>query len=63
MKKVLLASALLAVVLFGCQSDDDNNVPSDLRINNFIWKGLNQYISGRPMFLTWPTTVLQTSPS
>ena len=43
MKKVLLASALLAVVLFGCQSDDDNNVPSDLRINNFIWKGLNQY--------------------
>jgi C-terminal processing protease CtpA/Prc len=44
MKKLLFLTAVLAAGLFSaCQTDDENHVPSDLRINNFIWKGLNEY--------------------
>jgi len=41
MKKLLFFASFL--FFFSCQTDDENHVPSDLRINNFIWKGLNQY--------------------
>ncbi len=37
--------ALIAITLLflGCETQDDNKVPADIGINNFIWKGLNQY--------------------
>ena len=38
---------LFFVFLFGLQSCTDNNdtldIPAELQIHNFIWKGLNQY--------------------
>lgn len=40
-KSVLLL--LIFGLLSGCTKDDSNNVPADLAVNNFIWKGLNQY--------------------
>lgn len=46
MKKFLNYLFLLAFACFifgGCENQDDNNVPPDLRINDFIWKGMNLY--------------------
>lgn len=34
---------LLAFALHSCEVQDDNNVPEDIAINNFVWKGLNLY--------------------
>ena len=35
---------LLALITFqSCQDQDDIAAPSNLEIQNFIWKGLNQY--------------------
>jgi carboxyl-terminal processing protease len=34
---------LFFCLLSSCTKDDSNNVPADLAVNNFIWKGLNQY--------------------
>ncbi|MDI1256812.1 MAG: S41 family peptidase [Flavobacterium sp.] len=47
MKNIYKILALLTIALFGMQScedqDDILNVPSDLQVQNFIWKGLNLY--------------------
>lgn len=41
---LLLAVLITAFAFQSCQNDDDNNsVPHDLRIVNFVWKGMNQY--------------------
>lgn len=41
--KSLLLLFLLAFSLQSCEDQDDVAAPADLQINNFIWKGLNQY--------------------
>ena len=41
--KILLFVLVAAIAFFGCEHEDDNSVPADIAINNFIWKGLNQY--------------------
>ncbi|RZJ71802.1 S41 family peptidase [Flavobacterium sp.] len=46
MKKFLLATLLLLSIGFtleSCQPDDSNSVPKDLRISDFVWKGMNLY--------------------
>jgi carboxyl-terminal processing protease len=44
MKKIVSFSSLLILLLvsFSC-TKDDLAVPDELRINDFVWKGLNQY--------------------
>ncbi|TDW47359.1 C-terminal processing protease CtpA/Prc [Flavobacterium sp. 270] len=39
----LLLIFLLAFSLQSCEDQDDVDSPADLQINDFIWKGLNQY--------------------
>ena len=34
---------LLAFAIQSCEVQDDNYVPEDIAINNFVWKGLNLY--------------------
>ncbi|WP_196890247.1 S41 family peptidase [Aureivirga sp. CE67] len=47
MKKLsLILGALVLFLTVSCNNDDDgasNNVPSNLEVQNFIWKGLNSY--------------------
>lgn len=45
MKNYLISSLLLLllVIPFGCEDRDDNPVPNNLVINDFIWKGMNLY--------------------
>ncbi|MDI1316141.1 S41 family peptidase [Flavobacterium sp.] len=44
MKKAIASLLLLlALIPFGCTDMDDNAVPSTLKINDFIWKGMNLY--------------------
>lgn len=42
-RTLVLPFCLLTLFLNGCQTDDSLHVPSDLRINDFIWKGMNLY--------------------
>ena len=37
---ILIASS---IALISCQPDDTNNVPRDVRITDFVWKGMNLY--------------------
>ena len=39
----LILIFLLAFSLQSCEDQDDVDSPADLQINDFIWKGLNQY--------------------
>ncbi len=41
--KGFLLLVVVSYFFMSCSKDDSNNVPKDLAINNFIWKGLNQY--------------------
>jgi C-terminal processing protease CtpA/Prc len=41
--KSLILLFLLAFSLQSCEDQDDVAAPADLQINNFVWKGLNQY--------------------
>jgi len=46
MKKTLqFASSLLLLsfIFLGCDDRHDNDVPSEIAVNNFVWKGLNLY--------------------
>ncbi len=45
MKKSILLSLLciLFLSIISCEKQDDLNVPENLRLNDFIWKGMNQY--------------------
>ena len=47
MKKTFIFAILLFIGIssfFACQDDlDDIEVPKELKINDFIWKGLNLY--------------------
>ncbi|HLP63817.1 S41 family peptidase [Flavobacterium sp.] len=44
MKKKLIAANLFLLLLIGIScTKDDLSVPEELKVNNFIWKGLNQY--------------------
>lgn len=40
--KSLLLILLLAFVLQSCDDNDDVDVPANLQVNDFIWKGLNE---------------------
>lgn len=48
--KSLLLVFLLAFALQSCEDQDDVATPADLQVNDFIWKGLNQ-------FYLWQTDV------
>jgi carboxyl-terminal processing protease len=46
MKKTFQFSALLLLLAFvfqGCDEKNDNDVPNEIAVNNFVWKGLNLY--------------------
>jgi carboxyl-terminal processing protease len=45
MKKIVISLLLLCLlsIPFGCEDMDDNAVPSELQIKDFIWKGMNLY--------------------
>lgn len=44
MKKIIISSLLLLLVIpFGCSDMDDNAVPTTLEIKDFVWKGMNLY--------------------
>jgi hypothetical protein len=34
---------LLSFIFLGCDDRHDNDVPSEIAVNNFVWKGLNLY--------------------
>ena len=40
--KFLIILAILSLLLSDCNKDD-NNVPESLKINDFVWKGLNKF--------------------
>lgn len=50
MKKIscLLLAFLTLGVMNSCQEDDSNHVPDDVRIQNFVWKGLTLYYLWQP---------------
>ncbi|MCF6279859.1 MAG: peptidase S41, partial [Flavobacteriaceae bacterium] len=39
----IFALATLLFVEISCTKDDNNNIPDDVEIQNFIWKGLNAF--------------------
>ncbi|HMI06166.1 MAG TPA: S41 family peptidase [Flavobacterium sp.] len=41
--KFALALVLSGLLFQSCEKNDDNEVPQSIEVNNFIWKGLNQY--------------------
>ena len=46
MKTILRSLILLFIAIFSlqsCEDQDDVDSPQDLKVNDFIWKGLNQY--------------------
>lgn len=45
MKKIVLISLLISLFIstISCEKQDDLEVPEDLKLNDFIWKGMNQY--------------------
>ena len=46
--KSLLLVFLLAFALQSCEDQDDVAAPADLQVNDFIWKGLNQFYLWQP---------------
>ncbi|HEX8562672.1 MAG TPA: S41 family peptidase [Flavobacterium sp.] len=38
-----LSIVVLCIILSGCEPDQQNYVPQQLRINDFVWKGMNLY--------------------
>lgn len=40
---VLLSSLFVVFGFLACQPDDSNRVPNDIRIPDFVWKGMNLY--------------------
>lgn len=45
MKKIIISSLLLLLIAipFGCEDMDDNAVPANLQVKDFVWKGMNLY--------------------
>jgi carboxyl-terminal processing protease len=44
MKKIFGITLLCAFLcLQSCEDNNDNNVPSDIRVQDFVWKGMNLY--------------------
>ncbi|RZJ27014.1 MAG: peptidase S41, partial [Flavobacterium sp.] len=44
MKKILgLTLFILPFLLLSCSEDDSNSVPTSLKVQDFVWKGMNQY--------------------
>lgn len=41
--KFLVLLMLLALAMPSCENQHDNDVPNDIAVNNFVWKGLNLY--------------------
>lgn len=42
--KIILSLLFVGMIFNGCEKNDDSlNVPSNLEVQNFIWKGLNLY--------------------
>lgn len=46
--KFLIFLIFSGLFLLSCEDHDENDVPSNLRINDFIWKGLNLYYLWQP---------------
>jgi hypothetical protein len=56
MKPTLKFAALFSFSLQGCEDMDDTAAPINLEVQDFIWKGLNQYYLW--MYLTYLMIVL-----
>jgi len=41
--KILITLTLLLFIGISCNNDDNGNVPTDIEVQNFIWKGLNTF--------------------
>lgn len=41
--KFLITIIVSGFILQSCEKNDDNDVPQDIEVQNFIWKGLNLY--------------------
>ena len=41
--KLILFSLFITIVSTSCSKNDDLAVPSELQVNDFVWKGLNQF--------------------
>ena len=41
--KIIFALTLLLIIGFSCNNDDTENIPAEIEIQNFIWKGLNTF--------------------
>ncbi|HEX9980671.1 MAG TPA: S41 family peptidase [Flavobacterium sp.] len=44
MRKISILYIFLSLVLFsGCQKEDDYHVPDNIKVKDFVWKGMNLY--------------------
>ena len=41
--KLILLLLFVTTVTTSCSKNDDLAVPSELQVNDFVWKGLNQF--------------------
>ncbi|MFK5878769.1 MAG: S41 family peptidase [Flavobacteriaceae bacterium] len=41
--KLFLVLALFLFIGYGCKNNDTDNIPDDIEVQNFIWKGLNAF--------------------
>ncbi|HEY0092254.1 MAG TPA: S41 family peptidase [Flavobacterium sp.] len=41
--KIIMAIIFLSLTFHGCEKEDDNYVAKELKVNDFIWKGMNLY--------------------
>jgi carboxyl-terminal processing protease len=49
MKNNLLWALIVLIAVFSsCEPNDDNHVPQDLAVKNFVWKGMNLYYLWQP---------------
>ncbi len=49
MKIHLIIATVASLLLFSaCETQDDLNVPADLEVNDFVWKGMNLYYLWQP---------------
>ncbi len=46
--RLIMAMAASMALLYSCETQDELHVPSDLAVNDFIWKGMNLYYLWQP---------------
>lgn len=46
--RLIMVFATISLLLYSCETQDELNVPSDLAVNDFVWKGMNLYYLWQP---------------